>query len=357
MPNPSHLAMPASHPAASGHGKTGVLLVNLGSPENTGYRAMRRYLKEFLSDRRVIELPRWLWWPILHGIILTTRPRKSGEAYASIWDHQANASPLRVITEAQARLLQKRLGKQVTVRFAMRYGTPAIRDVLDEMMTAGCDNILIAPLYPQYAAATTGTVMDEVARWLLGRRRQASIRTLPPYYDDDAYITAVADGIRARIKAAKAKPDAVIASFHGLPLAYCQKGDVYYCHAHKTARLLAKELGMVFCRTPEQAAEARGKALLLTFQSRFGKAEWLQPYTDVALEQLAHAGLRNVMIAAPGFAADCVETLEELAIRGAEQFGEAGGKHLETVPCLNDSAAGMDMLEKLIRRELAGWLP
>lgn len=360
MPRPVYLAhppaIPQPHPKPPHGRKIGVLLVNLGTPDGTDTPSMRRYLSEFLSDRRVIELPRWLWWPILNGVILTTRPKKSGEAYASIWDRQKNASPLRVITEAQAADLQKRLGTRVGVRFAMRYGQPAIRTVLEEMMAEGYGKILIAPLYPQYAAATTGTVVDEVARWLLGRRWQPSLRTLPPYYDDAAYIEAVAGSVATQVKAAKRKPEVVMASFHGLPLAYCQKGDVYYCHSHKTARLLAEKLGMTFCRTVEEALAAKGKALLLTFQSRFGKQEWLQPYTDVALEALGRAGVADVMIVAPGFSADCVETLEELGIRGAEQFHEAGGKRLEVVPCLNDAEVGMTMLEALIRRELAGWV-
>lgn len=366
MPDTRPYNLPPGHPTGADGTNIGVLLVNLGTPDGTDYWSMRRYLKQFLSDRRVIEAPRLLWWLVLNVIILTFRPRKSGHAYAQIWDNAKNASPLRVITEAQAAKLQTRFGSAVSVRYAMRYGRPAIRDVLDEMKQAGCKRILIAPLYPQYAAATVGTVVDEVARWLLKQRTQPAVRVLPPYYDHPAYIGALAYSLAAARKRLGWAPDAVVASFHGLPLSYCRKGDVYYCHSHKTARLLAEKSGMAFCKTvtetvnkipaPKVVKKGMQPPLLLAFQSRFGKAEWLQPYTDVSLEDLARAGLKNVLVMAPGFAADCVETLEELGLRGREQFMAAGGVNYAMVPCLNDSDSGMDLLEGLVEMELGGWL-
>lgn len=360
-PNPA----PHNHPAPPFGTRVGVLLVNLGTPDATDYWSMRRYLKEFLSDRRVIEVPRLLWWLILNLIILTTRPGKSGHAYAKIWDREHHASPLRVITESQARQLQERLGDGVLVRYAMRYGQPGIRAVLDEMKAAGCGRILLAPLYPQYAAATVGTVVDELARWLLKQRTQPAVRILPPYYGHPAYIDAVATSVKKARKELGWVPDVVVASFHGLPLSYCRKGDVYYCHSHKSARLLAERLGSTFCRTVAEVADkipapkvlkkAGEPPLLLTFQSRFGKEVWLQPYTDTTLEELARAGMKNVLVLCPGFAADCVETLEEIAIAGKEGFMEAGGLNYAVVPCLNDSGTGMDLIEGLVESELMGW--
>lgn len=359
MPNPTILAKPKNHPKSGWGKRVGVLLVNLGTPDATDYWSMRRYLKQFLSDPRVIEAPRWLWWLVLNGIILTFRPGKSGHAYASIWDKERNASPLRVITEAQTALLQKSLGNDVLVRFAMRYGTPAIAATLDEMTAAGCDRVLVAPLYPQYAAATTGSVMDDVARWLLKVRRQPAIRSLPPYYDHPAHIDALTASVKAHLKTIDWVPDVIVASFHGLPLEYCQKGDTYYCHSHKTARLLAEKLGSPFCHTEGEALDApEGKMppVLLTFQSRFGPREWLQPYTAEALEYLPKLGLKNVLVLCPGFSADCVETLEEIAIAGEEGFKAAGGKNYGVVPCLNASKNGVAMLDTLVRAELEGWL-
>ncbi|NBX85667.1 MAG: ferrochelatase [Proteobacteria bacterium] len=349
--NPSYLATPKDHKRTAGMGKkTGVLLVNLGTPDGTDYWSMRRYLREFLWDARVIEVPRVIWWVILHVFILTIRPFKSGAAYASIWDKQRNASPLRVITEDTAAKVQKKLGKDVLVRFAMRYGQPNIPTVLSEMQAAGCGRIRVLPLYPQYAAATTGTVVDEVARWLLKQRWQPSIEIIPPYYDHPAYITAIAGSVRDYIKTLKWQPEVVVASFHGLPLKYCTKGDVYYCHSHKSARLIAEALGWEFCRTVAEVEASKSKKpkLLLTFQSRFGKEVWLQPYTDYSLVDLAKAGIKNVLVVCPGFAADCVETLEEIALEGRDEFLEAGGKNYAVVPCLNDGLGGIDVIYKVL---------
>jgi protoporphyrin/coproporphyrin ferrochelatase len=349
-PTLSYTYEPQPRPAANFGKKRAIVLVNLGTPDGTDYRSMRRYLKEFLSDPRVIEVPRIVWWLILNLIILTFRPFKSGKAYASIWDKTHNSSPLRVITAAQTKAVQAAIGPQAHVAFAMRYGQPGIQATLKRLQAEGYGRFIIAPLYPQYSAATTGTVLDEVARYLLKTRWQPSITTLPPYYDHPAYITALAISVKAHLKTLKKAPEVLITSFHGLPLKYCQKGDVYYCHSHKTARLLAEKLGYTFCRNVAEvkAAPAGKPKLLLTFQSRFGNQLWLQPYTDDTLEQLAHAGLKNVAVMCPGFAADCVETLEEIALEGREEFMAAGGQTYSVVPCLNASPAGIAMLLELL---------
>ena len=353
---PSFMHEPQPRPPEDFGKRRGVLLVNLGTPDGTDYWSMRRYLREFLWDARVIEVPRLIWWFILHGIILTFRPSKSGQAYARIWDKVHNQSPLRVITEAQTAKLQARLGPSVLVRHAMRYGQPGIQAQLAAMQKEGAGRITVLPLYPQYAAATTGTVLDEVARHLLNVRWQPSISTVPPYYDHPAYIATLAASVRAHLASLPEAPDVLVSSFHGLPLQYCQKGDVYYCHSHKTARLLAEALGMTFCRTLDDVQSTmqatRGKKaqptkLLLTFQSRFGKQIWLQPYTDYTLEALAQAGHTKVSVICPGFAADCVETLEEIALEGREAFLHAGGTQFAVVPCLNDSEEGMQLITQL----------
>lgn len=346
-------ALPADHTGAAYSQKIGVVLVNLGTPDGTGYWAVRRYLKEFLSDRRVVEVPRLVWWLVLNLIVLTFRSTKSGHAYAAIWDKKHNASPLRVITDAQATALQERLGDDVVVRFAMRYGQPNIPTVLDEMKAAGCARVVVAPLYPQYSGSTVGAVVDEVARWLLRQRWQPTVRMMAPYYDHPAYIDAVAKSVRGRIEALGWVPDVVVASFHGLPQVYCRKGDVYYCHSHKTARLLAEKLDLSFRN--DGHVRGKGRQLVLSFQSRFGKARWLQPYTDRVLVELAQGSAKKVMVVAPGFAADCVETLEELDMRGREAFTAAGGTHFDVVPCLNASDSGMDLLEGLVESDLMGW--
>jgi ferrochelatase len=332
---------PADHPAVE-TGKVGVLLVNLGTPEAPTPAAVRRYLAEFLSDPRVIEIPPIAWQPILRGIILNTRPRKSAHAYAQVWTEAG--SPLAAITSEQASKLQARLGDSARVAFAMRYGRPAIAEQLNALAAAGCERILLAPLYPQYCAATTATAFDAAAAALRRMRWQPALRTLPPYHDDAAYIDALAGDLGAQLDALEFVPEVLLLSFHGMPERTLRLGDPYHCHCRKTARLL-------------EAALARpGLRFVTTFQSRFGRARWLEPATDATLAAEAAGGTRRLAIAAPGFAADCLETLEELAIRGRERFLEAGGEHFAALACLNAGDPGMAMLEALVRRELAGWI-
>lgn len=331
------MTLPANHPPVKSP-RIGVLLVNLGTPDAPTVSAVRRYLKQFLSDRRVVEIPALIWQPILRGIILNVRPRKSAANYAKVW--MDDGSPLAVYTKAQAAAVQQRL-PEVDVRYAMRYGQPSIGAQLEAMKADGCNRILVAPLYPQYSGATTATVIDEVGRALASMRWQPAIRTLPAYHDDPAYIAAVAQSLRKGLAALDFEPEAVIASFHGMPDRTLHLGDPYHCHCQKTARLLS---------------EAVGRPLTIAFQSRFGRAKWLEPSTEDTLAQLAKEGIKKVAIFAPGFSADCLETLEELAMQGHEQFEEAGGTHYAYIPCLNADAGGIDMLETLVRRELAGWL-
>lgn len=336
--------LPAGHPPVV-TGKIGVLLVNLGTPDATDYWSVRRYLKEFLSDPRVIEVPKLVWWPILNLIILTIRPGRSGHAYASIWNKDRNESPLRTITRDQSDKLAGLLGdkERVVVDWAMRYGTPSIADRMDALKAAGCERILVMPLYPQYSAATTATVNDKVFDALRTMRWQPALRTLPPYHDDPVYIAALATSIERSIAALDFEPEVVLASFHGLPKSYFDKGDPYHCHCYKTARLLRERLGW------------SKERLKLSFQSRFGRAEWLTPYTDATVRELAAGGVKRIAVVSPGFSADCVETLEEIAIQNAEFFHEAGGERFAALPCLNDSPEGMVLLEHLARRELMGW--
>ncbi|MCB1499055.1 MAG: ferrochelatase [Bauldia sp.] len=336
--------LPAGHPPVR-TGKVGVLIANLGSPSGTDVPAVRRYLKEFLSDRRVIETPRLLWWLILNGIILRTRPAKTGHAYAIVWNTERNEAPLITITRAQAEKLAGRLDDDaIVVDWAMRYGEPAIADRIAALKDLGCDRILFAPLYPQYAAATTATANDAAFTALAAMRWQPAIRTLPPYHDDAVYIEALANSLEAGLAALDFAPEVVVASFHGLPRDYLDKGDPYHCQCHKTTRLLRERLGW-----PKER-------LRLTFQSRFGRAEWLQPYTDVTITELAKSGVKAIALITPGFSADCLETLEEIAIRGRETFEAAGGERYAMIPCLNDSADGMRLIEHLVRRELQGWV-
>lgn len=349
------------HPQSQ-HGRLGVVLMNLGTPDGTDYLSLRRYLKEFLSDPRVVEIPRVVWWFILHLIILTVRPRKSGHAYASIWDTAQNASPLRVITQQQTTALQERLGDDVVVDYGMRYGRPSIASVMDAMKAKGCDRLLVAPLYPQYSAATTATAIDKMNDWMRTQRWQPTVRVMPPYYDHPAYIHALAGSVKAKIAELDWKPDVVIASLHGLPLVNCEKGDPYYCHSHKTVRLLAEALNGAFVRSAGEAVTLASKPkkafppVLLAFQSRFGAQEWLKPYFAPLLEELAMEGIKKVLVVCPGFSADCVETLEEIGIAGKNEFLAFGGTHYDVVPCLNASERGMDMLEGLVEMELMGWL-
>lgn len=353
-------APPMGHPPA--HGKVGVLLLNLGTPDGTDYWSMRRYLKEFLSDPRVIEIPRVVWWFILNLIILTFRPSKSGHAYASIWDKQHNASPLRVITIAQTQALQERLGDNVVVEYGMRYGQPSIASAMDKLMKAGCDRVLVAPLYPQYSAATTATAVDKLNEWMGKQRWQPTLRFMPPYYGHPAYIHALVQSVKTKLATMKHKPDVIVASLHGLPKVNCEKGDVYYCHSHKTVRLMAEGLGSAFVKSVDELDTLVSKGrkemppVLLAFQSRFGAQEWLKPYFAVAVDELAAKGMKNVLVICPGFSADCVETLEEIGIAGKEQFMHAGGTDYDVVPCLNASEGGMDMLEGLVELELMGWM-
>ncbi|MGV3478620.1 MAG: ferrochelatase [Sphingobium sp.] len=319
--------------------KIGVLLVNLGTPDAPDAPAVRRYLAEFLSDRRVVEIPPLVWQPILRGIILRTRPRHSAHAYRQVW--REDGSPLAAITRAQASALADAFGPGVIVDHAMRYGRPAIAERLDALKAAGCERILIAPLYPQYCAATTATANDAAFAALAKMRWQPAIRTLPPYFDDPAYIAALKASIEQGLAALDFAPDAIVASFHGMPQRTLDLGDPYHCQCRKTARLLG---------------EALGRELIVAFQSRFGRAKWLEPATDATLAALPAKGVKRVAIVAPGFSADCLETLEELAIRGRESFVAAGGTHFAYLPCLNDDVASMTMLRSILFRELEGWL-
>ena len=318
--------------------KVGVLLINLGTPNAPEPGAVRLYLREFLSDPRVVEIPQLVWQPILRGLILTTRPRKSAHAYRQIWTEEG--SPLAAITARQAAALASAFGPDVIVDHAMRYGKPAIAERIDALQAAGCDRILLAPLYPQYCAATTATALDEAFRHLRHLRWLPAIRTLPPYHDDPAYIAALKASVEASLAALEFEPQAILVSFHGMPERTRELGDPYHDHCQQTARLLS---------------EALGRELRVAFQSRFGRAKWLEPATDATLAVLPGEGVAKVAILAPGFAADCLETLEELAIRGRETFLAAGGTDFAYLPCLNDGAPGMAMLRTLIGRELEGW--
>ena len=334
---------PVGHPAAP-NGGIGVLLVNLGTPDAPTPAAVKRYLAEFLSDRRVVEIPALLWQPILRGIILNTRPKKSAHAYSQVWG--PDGSPLAAITKAQAEGLQARLGDAAQVRWAMRYGNPALGAEVARLKDEGCDRVLIAPLYPQYSAATTATVIDALGAALKAMRWQPAIRTLPPYFDDPLHIEALRADISRQLAALPFRPEVLLLSFHGMPERTLQLGDPYHCHCRKTARLLAEAL----------QAEWGDVRVEVSFQSRFGRAKWLVPATDAVLEREGKAGTRRLAIAAPGFSADCLETREELAIRGMEQFVVAGGTDFAALDCLNTGHAGMAMLEGLVRRELAGWI-
>jgi protoporphyrin/coproporphyrin ferrochelatase len=331
--------IPASHPKVE-QGRIGVLLVNLGTPDAPEAKAVRRYLAEFLSDPRVIEIPKVAWLPILHGIILRTRPKKSAHAYKQVWTEAG--SPLAAITRRQAEALQPLVAPGIIVDFAMRYGNPGIRASIDNMTALGCDRILVAPLYPQYCAATTATAMDAVFAALAQMRRQPTLRSLPPYYDDPLYIDALVSNLERQLGALDFEPQRLLLSFHGMPQRTLELGDPYHCHCQKTARLLGERLSI---QTD------------IAFQSRFGRAKWLEPATDKVLAAYPAQGVKRIAIAAPGFSADCVETIEELGIRGRETFLSAGGEAFARLDCLNDSSEGMTMLQALISRELAGWAP
>jgi len=332
--------------AAARKPRVGVLLVNLGTPDTADTRGVRVYLKQFLSDPRVIEKKGLLWKLILNGIILRTRPRRRAADYRKIWNTEKDESPLKTITRAQAEKLARSFADHdhVEVDWAMRYGNPSIGAGVEALMARGCDRLLVAPLYPQYSAATSATVCDEVFRVLSRLRAQPTLRVTPPYYDDPDYLEALAVSIKAHLAALPFEPELIVASFHGMPQEYVDKGDPYLAQCVATTQALRARLGL------------DASKLLLTFQSRFGNAEWLQPYTDATMAKLARDGVRRIAVVMPGFAADCLETLEEIAQENAELFRHNGGEQFTAIPCLNDSDAGMDVIRQLVRRELQGWI-
>ena len=318
-------------------GKTGVLLINLGTPDSTSWWDIRKYLKEFLSDKRVIEVNPILWQFILNLFILTFRPSKTAHAYKKIWRKETNESPLLYFTRSQAKKLNSKIGNEkIVVDFAMRYGNPSIRSKLKLLKEAGCENIIILPLYPQYAAATTATVCDEVYRSLMDMRWQPSLQVMPHYESEPIYIEGLIKSIKRKLENINWKPDLIISSYHGIPKKYFDKGDPYHCYCHKTTRLMKENFNEIDIQT--------------TFQSRFGPQEWLKPYTDKTLESLPGKGVKNLLVICPGFASDCVETLEEIDIQGRESFLGNGGKNFDLIPCLNDSADHINLFEKLIKK-------
>ncbi|MEM1378790.1 MAG: ferrochelatase [Pseudomonadota bacterium] len=337
--------LPSDHPEVRLH-KVGVLLINLGTPDATDPKSIRRYLREFLTDSRVIEWPKAIWYPVLYGIVLNTRPRKVGKAYEEIWNADLDESYLRTYTRNQSDKLGELLAdhENVVVDWAMRYGQPSIKDKIDELQAQGCDRIVTFPLYPHYSATTTATVNDKVFEALQKKRFQPSLRVVPSYHDEPVYIEALARSIESHLASLDFEPERVIASYHGIPQSYFKRGDPYHCHCHKTSRLLEERLGW-----------EKGR-LMTCFQSRFGPEEWLQPYTDKTLEALPEQGIKKVATFNPGFVSDCLETLEEIAGEGEEIFHEAGGTHYTHIPCLNDSDEGMWVFETLVRRELQGWV-
>lgn len=336
LPKPD--VLPADHPKVR-VGRVGVLLVNLGSPDAPEPGAVKRFLGEFLSDPRVIEIPMLVWQPILRLFVLNTRPRVTTANYRKIWTPEG--SPITAITRAQAEALQGRFGANVIVDWAMRYGSRSIPERLEVLMADGCDRILLAPLYPQYSAATNATVVDKANESLSKWRWQPALRTLPPYYDNPDHIAALAASLREGIAGLDFVPDLLLTSFHGMPRRTLDRGDPYHCQCQKTGRLLGEALGM---------------PVKVTFQSRFGRAEWLKPYTDATLEELPKQGIRKIAVACPGFAADCLETLEEVAMEGRHSFLAAGGEAFAYLPCLNATQTGIAMLQALLARELAGWV-
>jgi ferrochelatase len=337
---------PAAHPPVKS-GRIGVLIANLGTPDATDYSSMRRYLKEFLSDKRVIEENSLTWKLVFNLIILTRRPASKGRDYDAIWNRELDESPLKTITRSQAQKLAASLATvdpRIEVDWGMRYGNPSVGSAIDALMAKGCDRILFVPLYPQYAAATTATACDAAFRHLMTMRWQPTLRVAPPYFDQPAYIEALASSIREELAKLPFKPEVILASFHGIPQDYFDKGDPYYCHCAKTTRLLREALGY-------SAEELR-----MTFQSRFGTAEWIKPYTDKTVEALARSGVKNLAIVTPGFSADCLETLEEIAVENGDIFKANGGVSFAAIPCLNDSAQGMRVIHDLVLRELQGWV-
>ena len=330
--------MKKDHPNIK-YGKTGLLLINLGTPDSTGWWDIRRYLKEFLSDRRVIEVNPILWKIILNLFILNLRPSKTAKAYKEIWMKKQNMSPLRYFTIMQTNKLSKKMeSKDLFIDFAMRYGSPSIKTKLEKLQKDGCEKIIILPLYPQYAAATTATVCDEVYRNLIRMRWQPSLQIIPHYESEPLYIDALANSLNKKISELSWKPDLVIASYHGIPQKYFEKGDPYHCYCHKTSRLLSERFTKIPIKT--------------TFQSRFGPQAWLQPYTDKTLEGMPSEGKKNILVICPGFSSDCVETLEEISIQGRESFLSKGGKNFDLVPCLNDNEDHINLLKHLVEKYL-----
>ena len=327
-------------------GRIGVLLVNLGTPDSTGYWAMRRYLKEFLSDRRVIEENRLKWWLVLNLIVLTVRPGRKGRDYDKIWNRERNESPLKTITRSQSDKLDDifdKLDKRIRVDWAMRYGNPSIRSRVEALAEQDCERILVVPLYPQYSAATTATVCDEAFRALKRMRSQPTLRIAAPYYAESGYIDALAASLNAELAKLPFRPEVIIASYHGMPEDYVTKGDPYLKHCTETTALLRKKLKL------------DDKRLIMTFQSRFGTAEWIKPYTDATVRSLAERGVKNLAVITPGFSSDCLETLEEIAMENAEIFRHAGGENFAAIPCLNDTPGGMAVIRDIVARELKGW--
>ena len=328
--------MENDHPKIN-YGKTGLLLVNLGTPDSTGWWDIRKYLKEFLSDKRVIEVNPILWKVILNLLILNLRPSKTAKAYKEIWMKKENMSPLRYFTIKQTEKLEKKItNKNIIIDFAMRYGNPSIKSKMVKLQKQGCEKIIILPLYPQYAAATTATVCDEVYRTLIKMRWQPSLQIIPHYESEPLYITALENSLNKKISEINWRPDVIIASYHGIPKKYFEKGDPYYCYCQKTSRLLSEKFTKITIKT--------------TFQSRFGPQEWLQPYTDKTLESLPKEGKKNVLVICPGFSSDCVETLEEISIQGRKSFLTNGGKNFDVVPCLNDEDDHINLLKHLAER-------
>ncbi|MDB5648801.1 MAG: ferrochelatase [Hyphomicrobiales bacterium] len=347
---PKDSVLPVDHPPVS-FGRIGVLIVNLGTPDATDYWSMRRYLKEFLSDRRVIEVPRAIWWPVLNLIILSVRPGRKGRDYDTIWNKERNEGPLKTITRAQAEKLAEfvaggSLGdpSRITVDWAMRYGNPSMASRIEALQKQGCERILLVPLYPQYAAATTATVCDKAFDALKKMRWQPILRVAPPWHDDATYIDALAQSIEQGLAKLDFEPEVILASYHGVPREYLDKGDPYHCHCMKTTRLLRDRLGM------------SADKLITTFQSRFGPAEWLRPYTDETIKGFPGKGVKRIAVVTPGFVADCLETIEEIGIENHDYFLEHGGEKFARIDCLNDSPGGMRVLEALVARELSGWV-
>ncbi|WP_316013713.1 ferrochelatase [Roseobacter sp. HKCCA0434] len=338
---------PADHPPVA-RARTAVIIANLGTPDGTDYKSMRRYLNEFLSDRRVIDYSPFLWQPLLQGIILTKRPFSSGKAYASIWNQELNESPLRTITRAQrdrlAEAMAAKFGNDVIVEFAMRYGNPSTRSVIEDLKRRGAERIVFFPLYPQYAGATTATANDQAFRALMKMKWQPAIRTVPAYYEHPLYIEALAKSVEEAYAGLEVEPDVLVTSYHGVPKRYLMEGDPYHCQCQKTTRLLAEKLNWA----PER--------IVTTFQSRFGPEEWLQPYTVEEVARLAEAGKKRIAIMAPAFSSDCVETLEEINEEIKESFEHAGGESFTYIPCLNDQPAHIEMMAAIVENELKGWI-